>query len=113
MQPIANLTTFFTVLRSVTDDEDQLDRINEIQQEFFDSIGNTSPTKDKLAETLNSKRSGLEEKKVSPHYKGITAMMDEFANIPKTAETPSLLFGDSIGKFDSLLTKINEHREII
>ena len=30
VQPIANLTTFFTVLRSVTDDEDQLDRINEI-----------------------------------------------------------------------------------
>ena len=50
---------------------------------------------------------------MSPHYKGITAMMDEFANNPMNNETPSLLYGDSIGKFDSLLTKINEHREII
>ena len=83
VQPIANLTTFFTVLRSVTDDEDQLDRINELQKEFFDSIGNPDQQKkDKLAETLNSKRGGSENKKVSPHYKGITAMMDEFANNP-------------------------------
>ena len=39
--------------------------------------------------------------------------MDEFAKAPTEPEKPSLLLGDQIKKFDSLLSKINQHREII
>ena len=55
VQPISIFSTMVTLMRNVTDDEDQLNRISEIQDQFFAQINSESALPD-LEKTLKMKR---------------------------------------------------------
>ena len=65
----------------------------------------------KKTDTLQS--SQLE--KVSPHYERLSAAMKEVENLKLLAkeEAPSILLGDELTKFEGLLKKVQNHRDIV
>ena len=53
--------------------------------------------------------------KISPHFAGITSAIDELALLKKeenVKQKPAIIMGDELDKFDSLLKKITNHREL-
>lgn len=72
-------------------------------------------TKKKGEEEAIEEMTNLE--KVSPHYKRIAAALQEVENLKleekKSEQRPSILLGDELTKFEGLLAKIQNHREIV
>ena len=119
------------MLRSVIEDEDQLARIQEMQNQFFTAL---APDQEEIKQHLKEqklKEDKLREKegggedaghdassmeKVSPHYERISAALKEVEHLKTTERTdvrPSMLMGDELSKFEGALKKIQNHREIV
>ena len=130
VQPISHFTNLVTMLRSVIEDEDQLARIQEMQNGFFTALApDQEEIKQHLAEQkmkeqkLKAQDGGDDDadqaassiEKVSPHYERISAALKEVEHF-KTKEradvAPSMLVGDELSKFEGALKKIQNHREI-
>jgi len=50
--------------------------------------------------------------KVSPHFAKISASLNALENANKKVQ-PSILVGDELQRFDGLIKKIQNHREIV
>ena len=113
VQPISSFTTMVTLLRSITEEEEHLNRISEIQNQFFKSMQKDKNLLPDLSLVLAEQRVDLD--KVSPYFAGITSAIDELAELKKQDllyQCPKILMGDELEKFDSLFQKIQNHREL-
>ena len=85
-----------TLLRSITEDEESLERIKDIQDQFFKSMKKDEKLPD-LKFELKEMRAEAALNNVSPHYKGITSDIDDLASFKKAKllkEKPKLLMNE-------------------
>ena len=100
------------MLRNIVIEEEQLERLNELQNQFFIDMRNDTEA---IKEHVDGRKSNVLDK-FSPHYDKIVKALNEVDQLknlaPKDVE-PILIIGEEIERFEGLLKKVQNHREIV